>query len=321
MMRDYRHWRQLLLFFFDQNKPVTEAYEIIKKMYPGSVPSYAICEQCYSQFKTDPFGLQFTFHGYSKPFKDEDLKKCLDENPHVTNKEVAMVFNVDEETIRHRRENIGKHRTQRNPLGLASQIHSNTCFSLLTRHNTQKHFVDHFVTGSILSIPYNTHDQTKTKRSKENELKLFIWWDNKEVIYCKMLRSHESVIDEYSRQLIMVKEALKWKRMQIGKKRKVILLLEFFVQKDILKSMKKQILEFGWEVLPYPTSCLGITPSYYVFPHLVNVFKSKQCQNIEEFENWIIRSLDSLSPSWFINGFNSLVKNWKECLALEGIQM
>lgn len=73
-MRDFRCW-QVLLLFFDQNKPATKACESIKKMYPDIALSYESCKR--SMYRR---------------FQDEKFQKIIDKYLHIKQTENLLRY-------------------------------------------------------------------------------------------------------------------------------------------------------------------------------------------------------------------------------------
>ena len=94
-----------------------------------------------------------------------------------------------------------------------------------------------------------------------------VWWDQKGVIYYKLLKPGETVNTErYRQQMIDLNQALREKRPEYQKRQHKVVLLHDNAPSHTAKPVKETIEAFSWEILSHAAYSPDLAPSdYYLF--------------------------------------------------------
>lgn len=232
-----QHLREVLLHYFFLKKSAAETHRILMEVYRDHAPADQTCRWWFARFKSGDFGTEDKERpGQPKKFEDEDLEELLDEDPCQTQKELAMGLNVDRATVSRRLRAMGKIRK----LGkwVPHQLSENQLRARIEacrKHlkELKKHsFLCRIVTGDEKWIYYDNPKRkaayvdpsqpgpSQPKRDIHcQKVMLCIWWDQKGVVYYKLLNPNETVTgDRYRRQLGDLARELNKKRPLIASK-------------------------------------------------------------------------------------------------------
>lgn len=101
--------RETILNYFNQSKCAAQCHRLLIKLYgESSSPSLSTCEYWYRRFKAGDFDIADKERsGAPKKLEDPELEQLLEDNPHQTQRQLAVIFNVSHATIHRRLRNIG----------------------------------------------------------------------------------------------------------------------------------------------------------------------------------------------------------------------
>lgn len=100
MDRDKFFFRGVLLFLFDMKKNAAEAHRMLSDTYGEDAPTERTCENWFSRFKSGNFDLKDKERsGAPKKFEITKLQALIDENPCITQNELALQLDVNRGTI------------------------------------------------------------------------------------------------------------------------------------------------------------------------------------------------------------------------------
>ena len=109
---------------------------------------------------------------------------------------------------------------------------------------------------------------TPKRNIHASKIMLCIWWDQRDIIYCELLKPSETITGDRL-QLIRLNQALKEKRPEWDNRHNKLILLHDNARPHIAKPVKKY-LEVKWEILPHPLYSPDIAPSDF------HLFRSMQ---------------------------------------------
>lgn len=103
-MSDYiptkEHLREVLLLYFNQSKSAAESYRLLVATYGPQTVSISTCEFWFRRFRRGEFNVEDRDRpGQPKKFEDTELKELLDQDPNLTQEELAAALNVSREAI------------------------------------------------------------------------------------------------------------------------------------------------------------------------------------------------------------------------------
>jgi len=102
---------------------------------------------------------------------------------------------------------------------------------------------------------------------------LYIWWDQKGLVYYELLKPGDSITDDrYRLQLIRLSRALREKRPEYEQKHDKVILFHHNSQPHVAKVVKKYLETLKWNVLPHPSYSPDIAPfDYWLFRRMQQV--------------------------------------------------
>ena len=93
-------------------------------------------------------------------------------------------------------------------------------------------------------------------------LKLYIWWNQLEVVYYELPQPNETITAErYQQQLMQLSRALKFKRPQYAKRHDKVIFQHDNARPHVAKVVKETLEALNWDVLPHPPYSPDIAPS------------------------------------------------------------
>lgn len=333
-----QHFREVLLFCFNQKKKAAESFRLIQETYGENAPTQQTCENWFKRFKTGDFDVcDKERSGQPKKFQDEELEALLKENSAQTEKELAKQLHVTQAAISkrlHAMKMILKEGKwiphQLTEANIENRLM--VCTSLMTRHR-KWHFLHNIVTGDEKWIFYHNPKRKKswvhpgepsTSTAKRNiygrKVMLCIWWDQKGVVYYELLNSNETITAErYEQQLNNLNHALNEKRpIQTTKQRKVILLHDN-ARPHVAKHVKNALEALKWEILPHAPYSPDCAPSdYYLFRSMQSALQNQTFRNQEEIKKWLEEWIRSKDEKFFFDGIHQLPERWSKVIENNG---
>lgn len=107
--RKRQHLREVLLHYYFSKKKATEAHRLIVECYgEDHALSVKQCQKWFQRFKDGDFDISDKERpGQPKKFTDEALEKLLEENPNITQGELANALNVSQAAVSKRLKALG----------------------------------------------------------------------------------------------------------------------------------------------------------------------------------------------------------------------
>ena len=96
---------------------------------------------------------------------------------------------------------------------------------------------------------------------------LYIWWDQKSVVYDELLKHNETIISVcYQKQLVNLSQPLKEKCPEYVNRHNKVTFQHDNARTQIVKVVKGQLQLLKWDVLPHLPHLLDIEPlGYHLF--------------------------------------------------------
>lgn len=103
-----QHLREVLIFLFNSKKNASQACELLSETYPDYKIDVRMCQRWFARFKSGDFDVEDKERpGQAKNFEDEELEALLDEDPSLTQEELARALGVAQQTISDRLKAMG----------------------------------------------------------------------------------------------------------------------------------------------------------------------------------------------------------------------
>lgn len=108
----------------------------------------------------------------------------------------------------------------------------------------------------------------------------------KGILYYEFLPSNQSInSDKYCSQLDELKTVIQEKRPELAN-RKGVVFHQDNARPHVSSTIRKKLLEFGWDVLPHPPYSPDIVPSdYHLFRSLQNSLNGKKFDSLDDIKN------------------------------------
>ena len=144
-----------------------------------------------------------------------------------------------------------------------------------------------------------------------------VWWDQKGVIYYKLLKPGETVNTErYRQQMIDLNQALREKRPEYQKRQHKVVLLHDNAPSHTAKPVKETIEAFSWEILSHAAYSPDLAPSdYYLFASVGHALSDRHFTSYENVRKWLDDWFASKERQFFWCGIHLLPDRWKKCIA------
>lgn len=332
------HLRHSLLLFFNLKKSAAEAHRLLVEAYGEHAPSNTTCKEWFQRFKSNDFDLRNEERGRpSKKFEDTELQAILDEDNTLTQKQMAEMLNVQQQTISRRLKAMGKIQKCGKwvPHELTERQMENrktTCEMLLAKYE-RKSFLHRIVTGDEKWIYFEnpkrkkswvTPGQPSTSTAKPDRFgkkrMLCVWWDQKGVVYYELLKPGETVnTDRYRQQMINLNHALIEKRPEWARRHGKVILLHDNAPAHKAKPVQDTIKALGWELLPHPPYSPDLAPSdYHLFSSMGHALAEQHFKTSEEVENWVSDWFTSKDEQFYWRGIHKLPERWSKCVESDG---
>lgn len=295
MEQNQKYFRCLMLFYFRKGKNATQAKRKIWSIYGENAVSERVCQNWFAKFRSGDTSCEDLERSGRPSIVDEDqLKTLVENNQHLTTREMAERISVSQKTVVNNLRRLGyvcrydiwvpHELSERNIMDRIS-----ICDSLLKRNNVVP-FLKRMITGDEKWIVY---DNVKRKRSygkrdeppqttpKQNihaqKIMLCVWWDFKGIVYYELLPQNQTINSErYCAQLDRLKAAIDEKRPELANRYGVIFHQDN-ARPHVSLTTRQKLLEFGWDVLPHPPYSPDLAPSdFHLFRSLQNSLNGKK---------------------------------------------
>ena len=299
--------RKALIFCFHLKKSVAESHRMLVEAYGDHALSEATCKRWFQRFRNNDFDVRNEERGRPpKKFEDAELQTILDGDDTLSQKQMAAMLNVAQQTISDRLKAMGK--IQKCGKWVPHELNErqmenrkNTCEILLQRHE-RKSVLHRIVTGDEKWIYFKNPKRKKswvnpgqpsTSTAKPDRFgkktMLCVWWDQKGVVYHELRKTGETVnSDRYRQQMINLNHALIEKRPEWARRHGKVILLHDNAPPHKAKPVQDTIKTLGWEQLPHPLYSPDLASSdYHLFSSMGHALAEQHFDSYEEVENWV----------------------------------
>ena len=207
-------FRGVLLHYFNMKKTAAESHRVLVEVYGEHALAERTCQKWFIRFKSGDFVLEDEeLPGQPKKFEDEELEALLDENCCQTQEKLAESLGVTQAAIPKRLKADGYIQQQGNwvPHELKPRdVERRFCmYEMLLERHKKKSFLHRIVTRDKKWMHYYNLKRKKSyvkpgqpakSTAKPNihgaKVMLCIWWDQKDVLYYKLLKPGETINGE-----------------------------------------------------------------------------------------------------------------------------
>ncbi|CAK9816502.1 Mariner Mos1 transposase [Anthophora quadrimaculata] len=297
------HIRHCIFFAFELKKNAAEATKIIYSALGENAATNKTCKKWFQRFRSGNFDLNDADSGTPKKVEDEELEQLLNEDPCLTQQELAEELGVTQQAISVRLKKLRRiqkvGRWVPRVLSPENKVRRcDTAMSLLSRFN-QKDFLHKIVTGDEKWVLYDNPKRRKswvhpsepsTSTAKPNiyakKMLLSIWWDFKGVLYYELLKPGEPItVERYQQQMIHLSDAIEQKRLFTGSGTRPMILLHDNVRPYTAKTTLEVISSLGWEILLHAAYSSDMALSdYHLFRSLQHYLVDFHFKSLEEVE-------------------------------------
>lgn len=332
------HLRHAMLLYFNQRKKAAECHRLLSETYGEHSPAIKTCETWFRRFKSGDYDVSDRAKpGGPKKYEDADLQALLDEDPNQTQKQLAEVLEVTQESISRRLKAMGKIQKVGRwiPHSLNDRQMENrklTCEMLLQRFE-RKGFLHRIVTGDEKWIYFENPKRKKSWLSPGQaaaptprpnrfgkKTMLCVWWDQVGVVYYELLKSGETVnTDRYRQQIINLNQALIEKRPEWARRHGKVILQHDNAPAHCAKPVKDCLKTLGWDILPHPPYSPDLAPSdYHLFASMGHSLADQHFANFEEVKIWVAEWFGSKEGQFYRRGIHTLPERWQKCINSDG---
>lgn len=330
--------RKALIFCFHLKKSAAESHRMLVEAYGDHALSEATCKRWFQRFRNNDFDVRKEERGRPpKKFEDAELQTILDGDDTLSQKQMAAMLNVAQQTISDRLKAMGK--IQKCGKWVPHELNErqmenrkNTCEILLQRHE-RKSVLHRIVTGDEKWIYFKNPKRKKswvnpgqpsTSTAKPDRFgkktMLCVWWDQKGVVYHELLKPGETVnTDRYRQQMINLNHALIEKRPEWARRHGKVILLHDNAPPHKAKPVQDTIKTLGWEQLPHPLYSPDLAPSdYHLFSSMGHALAEQHFDSYEEVENWVSDWFALKDEQFYWRGIHKLPERWSKCVENNG---
>lgn len=148
---------------------------------------------------------------------------------------------------------------------------------------------------------------------------LCVWWDQKGVVYHKLLKPETVNNVSYRQQIINLNHVLIEKRPQWARRHAKVILLHDNAPAHKAKLIQDTIKAIGWELLPYPPYSPDLAPSdYHLFSSMGHALAEHHFDFCEEVENWVSDWFASKDEHFYLRGIHKLGARRSKCVESNG---
>ena len=330
--------RKALIFCFHLKKSAAESHRMLVEAYGDHALSEATCKRWFQRFRNNDFDVRNEERGRPpKKFEDAELQTILDGDDSLSQKQMAAMLNVAQQTISDRLKAMGK--IQKCGKWVPHELNERqmenrktTCEILLQRH-VRKSVLHRIVTGDEKWIYFKNPKRKKswvnpgqpsTSTAKPDRFgkktMLCVWWDQKGVVYHELLKPGETVnTDRYRQQMINLNHALIEKRPELARRHGKVILLHDNAPAHKAKPVQDTIKTLGWEQLPHPPYSPDLAPSdYHLFSSMGHALAEQHFDSYEEVENWVSDWFALKDEQFYWRGIHKLPERWSKCVENNG---
>ena len=210
------HIRHCMLFLFNSGKSATDAVKNICLIYGQDSLSTRKCQKWFKRFRSGNISLEDNEgRGRRSVFDKDILKKTVEENQFMTQKELSEKLNSSQMTISRQLKAIGKVQKLGKwiPYALTEsnmRQRVEICTSLLTRHNTEP-FLDRVVTCDEKWVLYVNSKSRKQWVDKDEipqpvpkaglhpkKIMISVWWNYRGLLHFEFLQRNATMMANFT---------------------------------------------------------------------------------------------------------------------------
>lgn len=334
MEKSREHIRHCLLYEYQLGQKPTQAATNICSAIEEEVVSHATAARWWKRFDKNDYSLQDEPHpGRPTEVNIDQLLALVENDPRQTTRCLASIIGCDHSTIVRHLNELGFHSLLGvwvpHDLTPVQKTHRlDICASLLSR---KRHFawLDDLITGDekwVLYVnitrkrqwvgPRQQPTPTPKPEMHPKKVMLSVWWGARGIAHWELLPPNTTVTGEiYCAQL----ERLKAKLDADRPKRDKVFFLHDNARPHVAKSVRKKLMEFGWELLPHPAYSPDLAPSdYYLFRALSNSLRDIIFADRNELESYLDNFFSSQPVEFYREGVHSLPARWQRVIDSEG---
>jgi len=337
MERRNEHFRHILLFYFRKGKKAAEAHKEICEVYGVDCLTERTCQNWFKKFRSGDFSLKDEQRsGRPTEVDDDQIKVIIEEDRHITVREIAEKLNISHTTIEKHLKCVGLVKKldiwvphELKEIHLTQRI--NICDMHLKRNETDP-FLKRIITGDEKWVVYSNiirkrswckHDEAAQTTLKaelhQKKIMLSIWWDYKGVVYFELLPRNQTInSDVYCQQLMKLDEAIKEKRPELANRRGLVFHHDNARPHTSLATRRK-LLELGWEVMQHPPYSPDLAPSdYHLFRSLQNSLNGKTFTNDDDLKSHLVQFFADKDQKFYERGIMKLQERWQKVIEQNG---
>lgn len=336
----------LIKHCFLQGKTGEQAYQWLKKCYPGSAPSKSTIKKWMATFKSGNMSIQDgdrtgrTNIVVIQENIDKIHKIVLDDRK-VKIREIAAIVKISTGsvwTILNDHLQMKKLSARWVPRSLTLEqkakrvTYSEECLGILKKN--EEDFFHRYVTMDETWVYHYTPDSKRSsaqwlergeKRPKRprtqtsaGKVLASVFWDAQGILFIDYLQKGLTLnSDYYMKLLVTLKQVIGEKRPKMQKK-KILFHQDNAPCHKSAVTMKK-LDDLGYELLPHPPYSPDLAPSdYYLFSNLKLHLQGRRYKSNEEVIDETNAYFEEKDESFFKRGIEMLQGRWSKCVELQG---
>lgn len=329
--------RSCLLYEFKLESNASEASRKICSAFGEGAVKERTARFWFEKFRSGDENLEDApRNGRPVNMNNDDLRRAIESDSSQTCKELALIFNVNEETIRLHMHQIGKRwkisKWVPHDLTLENKFQRLTiCSSHLSRLKVEPLFHRILTCDEkwvMYSKPKRTHHwlsptdplpQVPKGGLFQKKLLLCVWWTCEGIIHHEFLKPKETVTaDIYCGHLEKVHEKLLEKQPVLVNRHKVLFLQDNARPHVAIKTMHK-IKQLGWEIMCHPPYSPDLSPTdFHLFLNLDNHLTGKKFTNEMDLKMEVSNFLLGKEKDFYKNGITKLQNRWDKVIQCDG---
>lgn len=330
MQNQNGHFRHIAFFYFKKGKTAAETHRKLIRVYGKDAITERTCQNWFINFRSGNFLMEDRPRSGRPVLLNEDkLKEIIENDRHITVREIAMKLNLSKTTIADHIKKMGYSKKLDvwvpHMLSEFQLIQRMNICDMLLKRNQSNPFLKNLITGDEKWIVYD-NVQRKRSWSKSGEtsqriskpdthqkkVMLSIWWDYKGIIYYELLPSNRTIDSNvYCKQLSKLNECLQQKRPELINRARVVFHHDNARPHTSLVTRQK-LLELGWDLLPHPSYSPDIAPTdYHLFLSLQNSLAGKTFASDDIIKTYLDDFFAGKPQKFYEAGIMKLPDRWK----------
>lgn len=326
--------RVCLWYDFKQGKTAKESHKTLSNIFKNDAYSERECRLWFKRLNEGDESLED--HGRGHPpsaLDDSELLKAVEEDPRLSTRELAKMFDTGHTTIEEHLHRLGKaNRVGKwvpHQLTDAHKATRSMMSSILLRQSKAGGFWESILTSDEKWIFYENPTRKREWLSPGQQplttpkvgpfgkkAMLCVWWNCRGLIYFEVLEYGRTVnADLYLQQLDRVDDALRAQGVEPTNVR----YLQDNARAHTAYVTLDKLEELGWECLPHPPYSPDLALSdYHLFRSMQHHLADKSFKDLNEIEIWVRQYFASQPSDFFDKGIRDLRKKWKKVVEIDG---